>query len=187
MCGVVVDAESFRSTWHGRDAYVHDHCLRCHHNYVLFYQLLDGNLCTHRNTYAISREATSETYGPGVYLLSYKFPIYFYLQSLLSNLYHKNTTFASYREGIDNPFIALVARFLIVCAGTRWLVCRLLLDWYLGSQNWGKYLRYFAALPFPLQEKTNACSRGSSISRSLLDVSDWAARAGLDRITQLPL
>ena len=28
-------------------------------------------------------------------------------------------TFASGREGIDNPFIALVARFLIVCAGTR--------------------------------------------------------------------
>ena len=46
------------------------------------------------------------------------------------NLYHKNTkniilsslsdlTLVSDREGIDNPFIALVARFLIVCAGTR--------------------------------------------------------------------
>ena len=33
---------------------------------------------------------------------------------LLSDL-----TFASGREGIDNPFIALVARFLIVYAGTR--------------------------------------------------------------------
>ena len=44
------------------------------------------------------------------------------------NLYHKNTknimlsslsdlTFASGREGIDNPFIALVARFLFVCVG----------------------------------------------------------------------
>ena len=29
--------------------------------------------------------------GPRVYFLSYKFPIYFILQSLLSNLYHKNT------------------------------------------------------------------------------------------------
>ena len=45
-------------------------------NYALFYQLLDSNLFTHRNTYANLREATSETYGPGVYLLSYKFPIY---------------------------------------------------------------------------------------------------------------
>ena len=105
---------------------------RYSHNYALFYQLLDSNLFTHRNNYAILREATSETYGPRVYLLSYKFPIYFYLQSLLFNLYHKNTkniylillplsdlTFASFREGIDNPFITFVARFLFVCVGTR--------------------------------------------------------------------
>ena len=103
---------------------------RYSHNYALFYQLLDSNLFTHRNTYAILREAISETYAPRVYLLSYKFSIYFYLHLLLSNLYHKNTkniylillplldlTFARYREGIDNPFIALVARFLFVCAG----------------------------------------------------------------------
>ena len=92
---------------------------RYSHNYALFYQFLDSNLFTHR--YAILREATSETYGPRDYLLSYKFSIYFYLHLLFSNLYHKNTkdiylillslsdlTFASYREGIDNPFIALV-------------------------------------------------------------------------------
>ena len=57
---------------------------RYSHNYSLFYQLLDSNLFTHRNTYSISREATSETYGPRVYSPSYKFPIYFILQSLLS-------------------------------------------------------------------------------------------------------
>ena len=103
---------------------------RYSHNYAQYVALLDSNLFTHRNTYAILREATSETYGPRVYLLSYKFSIYLYLQSLLSNLYHKNTkniylillslsdlTFASYREGLDNPFIALVARFLFVCVG----------------------------------------------------------------------
>ena len=105
---------------------------RYSHNYALLYQLLDSNLCTHRNTYAILREATSETYGPRVYFPSYKFPIYFILQSLLFNLYHKNTnniylillslsdfTFASYCAGIDNPFIMLVVRFLFVCVGTR--------------------------------------------------------------------
>ena len=64
---------------------------RYSHNYALFYQLIDSNLFTHRNTYAILREATSETYGPRVYFPSYTFPIYFILQSLLSNLYHKNT------------------------------------------------------------------------------------------------
>ena len=41
------------------------------HNYAQFYQLLDINLFTHRNTYAILREATSETYGPRVYFPSY--------------------------------------------------------------------------------------------------------------------
>ena len=117
---------------------------RYSHIYAHFYQLLDGNSLTHCNTYAILREATSETYGPQVYFTSYKFPIYnssllFILQSLLSHLYNKNTkifillslsdlTFASGREGIDNPFIVLVARFLIICAGTRGLACSLLLD-----------------------------------------------------------
>ena len=48
---------------------------RYSHNYSLFYQLLDSNLFTHRNTYAILREATSETYGPGVYFPSYQSPV----------------------------------------------------------------------------------------------------------------
>ena len=48
---------------------------RYSHNYALFYQLLDSNLFTHRNTYAILREATSETYGPRVYSLLYYFPV----------------------------------------------------------------------------------------------------------------
>ena len=49
MCGViVVDAESFQSTCHRRDAYIHDHCLRNRHNFTLFYQLLNSNLFTHR-------------------------------------------------------------------------------------------------------------------------------------------
>ena len=113
-------------------------------------------ICSPTAMHAILREATSETYGPRVYFTSYKFPIYnssllFILRSLFSNLYKKipkifillslsDLTFASGREGIDNPFIALVARFLIVCAGTRRLACSLLLDWYLGSQKLGEIL-----------------------------------------------
>ena len=93
-------------------------------------------ICSPTIIYAILREATSDTYGPRVSFLLYcisfiyitsRFTI---LQSLLSNLYNKtpkifillsllDLTFASGREGIDNPFIALVARFLIVCAGPR--------------------------------------------------------------------
>ena len=66
---------------------------RYSHNYSLFYQLLDSNLFTHRNTYAILREATSETYGPRVYsphinlhhfyiVLLFTLPLLFYFASL---------------------------------------------------------------------------------------------------------
>ena len=100
------------------------------HNYAFFYELLDSNLFTHRNTYAILREATSETYGPVstfyhirfqstficiftfcIYIIKYQKYIYLITLSLL------DLTFASGREGIDNPFIALVARSLFVCVG----------------------------------------------------------------------
>ena len=139
---------------------------RYSHNYSLFYQLLDNNLFTHRNTYAILREATSETYGPRVYLLSYKLSIYFYWHLHFSSLYYKiPKIYLSYH------IISIRSRFRkwpwrdwqsLYCFGCEFFVClcrcvgllrSLLLDWYLGSQKWGKYLRYFAASPFPLQGK----------------------------------
>ena len=94
-------------------------------------------ICSPTVIYAILREATSETYGPRVYFLSYKLPIYnsSLLFILLCNLYFpiyttkipkifillplSDLAFASGRERIDNPFIALVARFLFVCVGMR--------------------------------------------------------------------
>ena len=85
---------------------------RYSHNYALFYQLLKSNLFTHRNTYAILREVTSETYGPRVYFPSYKFPIYFILQSLLSNLYHKNT---------KNIYVIIISIRSHFCKWPRWL------------------------------------------------------------------
>ena len=84
-----------------------------------------------------------------------KIPKIFILLSL------SDLTFSSGREGIDNPFIALVARFLFVCVGMRNLKCSLLLDWYLGSQNWGKYLRYYCCITLSSSRKTNASSRHS--------------------------
>ena len=67
MCGViVVDAGRSRSTFHGHDAYIHDHCLRYSHNYSLFYQFFNNNLFTHRMC-SFKREASSENYGPQVY------------------------------------------------------------------------------------------------------------------------
>ena len=65
-----------------------------------------------------------------------KIPKIFILLLSLSDL-----TLASGREGIDNPFIALVARFLFVCVGMRDSSVRsLLLHWYLGSQKLRKIL-----------------------------------------------
>ena len=89
---------------------------RYSHNYELFYQLLDSNLFTHRNTYAILREATSETYGPGSIFHHISFQSIFALQSLLSIYIIKipkifilsllslsDLTLVSDRKGIDNP------------------------------------------------------------------------------------
>ena len=105
---------------------------RYSHNYAQFYQLLDSNLFTHRNTYAILREATSETYGPRVYFPSYcfqstficiftfciyiiKYQKYIYLIILsLSDL-----TFASNLKGLTTPLSHWVQVCLIVCAGIR--------------------------------------------------------------------
>ena len=53
MCGViVVDAGRSRSACHGRDAYIHDHCVRYRHNFALFCQLLNSNSFTHRMLYS---------------------------------------------------------------------------------------------------------------------------------------
>ena len=109
-------------------------------------------ICSPTVRYTILREATSETYGPRVSFPSYYISfIYIASRLLFCNLYFSiyttkipkifillslsDLTFASDSEWIDNPFIVLVARFLIVYAGTRWLVRCLLLDWYLGSQK----------------------------------------------------
>ena len=90
---------------------------RYSHNYAQFYQLLDSNLFTHHNTYAILREATSETlWPPGLFsiILIFQHLAIFIAFYFTLHLYHKNTkniilsylsdlTLVSDREGIDNP------------------------------------------------------------------------------------
>ena len=102
-------------------------------------------ICSPTVIHAILREASSETYAPRVSFLLYCISfIYIASRLLFCNLYIPiyttkipkiftllsllDLTFASDSEGIDNPFITLVARFLFVCAGTRRLACNLLLD-----------------------------------------------------------
>ena len=94
-------------------------------------------ICSPTVILPILREASSESYGPRVYFPSYKFLIYnisfrstnlqsFTFRSInqkyqkyLVNVYLSlsDLTFASNREGIDNPFIALVASSQFVCVG----------------------------------------------------------------------
>jgi hypothetical protein len=83
-CRIAVDVWSnssrcrqYRSTNLGRDAYIHDHCLGYHQNYLFFYQLPNSNLFTHRML--CSREKPLvKTMAPGVYLTIFaKIQIYF--------------------------------------------------------------------------------------------------------------
>ena len=91
-------------------------------------------ICSPTIIHAILREATSETYGPRVsFLLHCISFIYIASHLLFCNLYFpicttkipeifillslSDLTFVSGREGIHNPFMALVARFLFVCVG----------------------------------------------------------------------
>src|SRR3954470_18997851 len=93
---------------------------RYSHNYAQFCQLLNSNLFTHRKILMLLREATSESYGPRVYLHHINLPILSYFLCFLLrfyftlHLYHKNTkniilsylsdlTLVSDHEGIDNP------------------------------------------------------------------------------------
>ena len=98
-------------------------------------------ICSPTVLFTILREASSETYGPRVYFPSYMFLfsillnlVYILLVSylLFHNLYFpiytskipkiftllslSNLTF---EEGINNPFIALGASSLIICAGIQ--------------------------------------------------------------------
>ena len=98
MSGViVVDAESFRSTCFGCDAYIHDHFLDITHNYAEFCQLHNSNLFTYRRILMLLRDATSKSYGPWVSLSSYQSLSLYYcfaftlLLIFTLHLYTKNT------------------------------------------------------------------------------------------------
>ena len=105
---------------------------RYSHNYAQFCQLLNSNLLTHRKILMLLREATSETYGPRVYLHHINLPTLSYFRWFLFcfyftlHLYHKNTkniilsylsdlTLVSDREGIDNPKSRWLRVAIVLC------------------------------------------------------------------------
>ena len=102
---------------------------RYSHKYAQFCQLVNSNLFTHRRILMLSREATSETYGPRVYLyhinlliLSY-FLCYLLCLYCTLHLYHKKSkniilsyqsdlTLVSGPIGIDNPYLCWLRGFI---------------------------------------------------------------------------
>ena len=64
-------------------------------------------------------------------------------------------------KGLTTPLSCWLQGSYLFCVGTSdSSVASYWID-TLVLKNWGKYLRYFAASPFPLQGKPTQCSRGS--------------------------
>ena len=84
-----------------------------------------------------------------IYIIKYQKYIYLIIISIRSHFRRW-----SWRDW--QPLYRVGCKVLICLCRYVGLERGLLLDWYLGSQNRGKYLSYCAASPFPLQGKTNA-------------------------------
>src|SRR3990170_811524 len=127
MCGViVVDAGRSRSTCLEHDAYIHDHCLGYHHDYLLFYQLPSSNLSTHRMLFSREKPLV-KTMPPGSTLSFTKtlkilaailFYLFYFLFLFNLSIYHIQFNLAIYRREIDNLSFALGARVCCLCAHT---------------------------------------------------------------------
>jgi hypothetical protein len=119
---IVVDVGRNRSTCLGHDSYIHDHC----HESVItmcFSINCPTVICLPTVCYVLERKASSENYGPRVYLKYKKKPkiyslnfIYFYflLQSIYLRL--QDLILASNKfKGIDNPLARVGCKYLLLC------------------------------------------------------------------------
>ena len=179
MCGViVVDAGRSRSTWHRHDAYVHDHCLRYRHNYALSINC-STVICSPTVTFAILREATSETYGPWVSFPLYHISFPLYCISLNLVYYFAIFNFQSIQQKYLLYYLYYISLLRVTVKGLttplpRWLQGSWLFVQVLGDlcvvAYWIDTLvlktegNTYATLlhhPFLFKGKTNASSRGS--------------------------
>ena len=178
MCGViVVDAVRSRSTWHGRDAYIHDHCLRYGHNFALSINC-SAVICSPTILFAFMREASSETYGPWVYFPSYKFRIYYfaifyfpiykpktqkYFYLLFSFIYlYQISPLQVTVKGLTTPLSCWVQVFDCLCRCIYWgLACT---SYWIDTLVLSLREIFISTLlhhPFLFKGKTNASSRSS--------------------------
>ena len=125
---------------------------RYSHNYAQFCQLLNSNSFTHRKICMLLREATSEIYGPRVYLYLINLRTLYYCFCFFTLLLFY---FASLSQKYQKYYhiISIGYHFRmwpwrdwqpLYCIGCEVLICLcrcvglehdLLLDWYLGSQK----------------------------------------------------
>ena len=125
---------------------------RYSHNYAQFCQLLNSNLFTHRKYLCSWEKPLVKPMAPGSILHHISFPstcqflLTFILQSLLSNLYNKNTKniyliifirshFCKWPWRDWQPLYRVGCKVLDCLCRYEGLACSLLLDWYLGSQK----------------------------------------------------
>ena len=168
MCGViVVDAGRSRSTCHGRDAYICDHC----HEYVITIRFsINCPTVIYLPTvcYVFEREASSENYGPRAYLKYKKklkiYPlnfIWFYFILQFINLPLQDLILANdHRGDWQPPCLCWVKVFAFVCAG---VVHEALRDSPAGSitlvlTEENTYL-YYTASPLLFGENPNAAHK----------------------------
>ena len=106
------------------NAYIHDHCLGYRHDYLLFCQLPNSNLFTHRMLF--SREAFSENHGPGVYfyhiLKILKIPCCNFYFFILFCIFVRSIYLSPYNlilqvtaQGLRTPCSCWVQGFAILC------------------------------------------------------------------------
>ena len=107
---IVVDACRGCSTCHGHDAYSHGHCLRYRHNLVLFYQLLNSNLFTHRMLFSREEPLVKSTFPGSIFpsyifisILLFAFVIYFFLAFI----------FISIKPKIQNTLLHFISIYFI--------------------------------------------------------------------------
>ena len=144
--------------------------------------MLDSNWFTHRNTYAISREASSETYGPRVYFPSKKFLIYnsSFQFTFLCNLYfpfHKQKYYFTVYPSLSDLTLRIAVKGLTtalshwlqvgVCLCRYSMACRVVSYWIdtLVLKLREILISTLLHHPFLFKGKTNASSRSSTYRR----------------------
>ena len=149
---------------------------RYHHNYALFYQLLDSNFFTRCRISLSWEKPLEKTMAPGsILIISIYITLFtcFALLCLLLFTLHlsiKNTkNIISIRSHSRKwPWrhwqpLSVGCELLSFCVGTRDLCVVSYWIYTLVLKNWGKYLRYFTASSSPLWGNPTQCSRGSSL------------------------